>query len=223
MRDLIAHTGGGHRWVEAHLRAFAAGRAPEDVLVERPPAGESILTWFRDGARLLVDTLGRLDPEDSIGTSMWNVRLGAYFPSSSLYRHQAKETAVHRWDAQLAAGRTRPFDADLAAEWLDDTLADWLPAAATGGRQAHGPWHGRAVHFRASDVERDWVVRIDGPGAVAVERTAGPADVSVHAGASDLLLLVMNRVGAGTAGIDVTGDATLVELWADTIRYGSSD
>jgi hypothetical protein len=37
------------------------------------------------------------------------------------------------------------------------------------------------------------------------------------------LLLVMNRVGAGTAGIDVTGDATLVELWADTIRYGSSD
>lgn len=221
MWDLLSHTGRGHRWVEGHLRCFATGGDPATVVVEPPPPGDAIVDWFERGGELLVEALAELDPDDSVGTAMWNARLGSYFGSPSLHRHQAKETAVHRWDAELATGYPEPFDDPLAADWLDDTLAYWLPAAAAARRQAQG-WDGEGVRFHSTSPECDWVVRVDRCGEVTVQRSAGVADVSVAGRSSDLLLLAMNRIGPPSPDLEVAGAVALVDRWAATIRYGTA-
>ena len=59
------------------------------------------IDWFEDGVDLVTDALLRVDPT-SPAWSWTDDRTAGFWA-----RRQANETAVHRWDAQLADGRHR--------------------------------------------------------------------------------------------------------------------
>jgi len=64
-----------------------------------------LIEWFEEGAVILLDTLAAADPVESVWSWSANKRVAHYL------RMMPIETAVHRWDAQLAHGRTRqPLD-----------------------------------------------------------------------------------------------------------------
>ena len=59
----------------------------------------------------------------------------------------AQETAVHRLDAERAAGREHAIDAELAADGVDEFLFEflaWVAADAAAARRVGAPaLHGR--------------------------------------------------------------------------------
>src|ERR671938_68607 len=114
-----------------------------------------------DGAafRAAVGQVDALDP----GLPAWNPAPQAK-RVEYWYRRMAHETALHRWDAQMAVGLGEPIEAKLAAdgvtEVLDtDTLLDDLPhhervvAAATASDLLLSLW-GR-VRFDVLEVAGD--------------------------------------------------------------------
>src|SRR6202034_1290764 len=104
----------------------------------------------------------------------------------------AHETAIHRVDAQLAAGSAvTPFDAPFAADGVDELLACFVPRRSTA-LQAEKP---AALAVRCTDEDRAWVLRI-GPDGVTTESAPvadGVADCSVRGAAADLYLALWNR------------------------------
>ncbi|MDX6717744.1 MAG: hypothetical protein QOH30_4302, partial [Baekduia sp.] len=61
--DLVLHLGEVHRWATAAVasKATRLSDVPADFLGAVPEAAETI-TWFRDGATTLCDTLATADP-----------------------------------------------------------------------------------------------------------------------------------------------------------------
>jgi uncharacterized protein (TIGR03083 family) len=196
--DLLEHIGRVHRWAAAN-----AQRAPDaepwwsrDVDIELPAEHPARVAWVRDGASALVKALDR-PPHTPAWSFMPPATVGFW------QRRQAQETAVHRVDAQLAAGRAQPVAADLAADGIDEVLA--MIPARPGRSSPTGA--GETIGLRATDVAGDWLVRL-GPEGMEVERGVDDADVTARGTASDLLLALWGRVDV--ADIDVSGDAEIL-------------
>jgi uncharacterized protein (TIGR03083 family) len=206
VRTLVTHTGGIHRWaadiVATGAKAFDtdAGRA-----VGTGPADEELLDWFSAGHAALVETL-RAAPDD--------VDCATFLPAPSRrafwVRRQAHETAVHRADAEAAAGGVTPFDPDFA----QDGMAELLQGFAARRSNAIGTT--AMVAVAPSDGSTPWLVRLGGERIAAgpVDQAPVDTDLTVAGTASDLYLWLWNRPSAAT----VTGDARIAELWAKTVR-----
>lgn len=220
MADLVRHTGVMHRLMVRTVETLAArqgGSAAEESSARVVTPGDAeLVDWFRDGAGLLEHKLTELDPDDTLGGANPNRTLDV-----SLCRHIARETAVHRWDAESAVGVPQPLPAEVAADWLDGLLLGWLPHAAGAGRQAQGPWRGERLAFERTDGPEGWVVTLAGPGDVVAARGSTRADVTVRATASSLLLLAMNRLTPQDDEIVVEGAEELLRRWRVEIRFGS--
>ena len=67
-------------------------------------------------------------------------------------RRQAHELAVHRWDAQLAAGAPQPIDRALAADGIQE-LFDILPARPGGAPTGNG----ETMHLHCTDGDGEWL------------------------------------------------------------------
>jgi hypothetical protein len=61
----------------------------------------------------------------------------------------------------------------------------------------------------------EWIVTV-GPEGVSVEGAHDKGDFAVGGPASDLFLLLWNRVGAD--GLQVFGDAGLLDRWREAVR-----
>ncbi|WP_354639057.1 maleylpyruvate isomerase family mycothiol-dependent enzyme [Kitasatospora camelliae] len=210
LRDLVLHTGQVHRWATAYV--VDGHRQPLDAAGQKAawgpePADAELVGWFREGHGRLVAAL-EAAPED---LDCWSF-LPAPSPLAFWARRQAHETAVHRIDAELAAGRQpTPVDAGLAEDGIDELLGGFMVRPGARVR---------------SDAVRTLLVRPqDRPGAgwlvtvsrepLAVERTTGAdADCTVTGTAHDLYLLLWNRVPATHA--TVTGDPAVLDLWRTT-------
>src|SRR5262249_46021751 len=103
--DLLEHIGYVHRWAAANL-----DRAPGDPYVRSremgiaAPGAGALPSWVRDGAPALADALAARPSN----TPAWTWLPP---PTNGFWRRrQAHETAVHRVDAQLAAGTVQPID-----------------------------------------------------------------------------------------------------------------
>ena len=126
--------------------------------------------------------------------------------AGAIARHQVQEAAVHRWDAEVAAGRSgSPLDADVAADALDEfvdiTLVE-LPRWT--------PWPGGdgVVELAPADVA-------GGSRPVVLGGAEGPSTTTttLSATASDLLLVLYRRLPLEAARI--SGDAALATAFAD--------
>jgi len=118
-------------------------------------------------------------------------------------RRQAHETSIHRYDAQLAAGRPEPLDGALAADGIDE-LFEMVPSWPWGGRVRGG---GETVHVHCTDRDGEWLLRLV-PDGIVVAREHAKADVAVRGAASDVLLFLYGR--AGREVLEVFGDVELL-------------
>ena len=102
--------------------------------LERPDGFPALLARFRAGVERLAAVLAAADPAAPVWT--WARQKDAGF----VIRHQAQETAVHRWDAEQAAGRAFTIDPDLAADSIDEFLEHTgRLAARRGGPRRRAP------------------------------------------------------------------------------------
>lgn len=113
-----------------------------------------------------------------------------------LVRRMAQEIAVHRVDAELAAGAAGPIDAALASDGIDEFLEFFLNAQ-------HGAVGG-SVHIHCTDVPGEWTVR-EGDDGFTVTREHAKGDCAIRGAAHDILLALWRR--APLTNCDVVGDA----------------
>jgi uncharacterized protein (TIGR03083 family) len=204
--DLLSHVGRIHRWVAGIVGA--GGEAPAQHWSQTVAPTNDLVEWFAAGVPLLADALERAGADapawswaPTQSTSMWS-------------RRMAHETAVHRWDAQAAAGGCEPIDATLAVDGIDEVF-DVLPHRR-GAERVVG--NGETIHLHATDAPGEWLVTLTPDGPVVTHAHA-KGDVAARAGASDLLLFVWGRVGVDAPGFDVFGDAELLSRWQQLARF----
>lgn len=197
---LVGHVGRVHRWTAGWA---VTGRS---ATVERPPAGDAIVAWCAAGTGELLAALSDGAAERSGPVETW---LGPQ-PASFWPRRMAIETALHRWDAQQAAGEPEPIEAELALDGIDEMLDVLVPQRVPGA--LHGA--GETLHLHATDVAGEWLITL-GPSGPVVERTHAKGDVAARGPASDLLLLLWSRLAPD--GLTVFGDASLLTRWTDEV------
>ena len=210
--ELLRHTGYVHRWAAgyvAHGYEEEVDRCGEDEVLRAGPGDAELLGWFRDGHAALVTTLRSASP----ALTCWSF-LDAPSPLAFWARRQAHETAIHRADAQAAAGAVTPFAAAFAADGIDELLVCF---ASRGG--VRGP--ARRLLVRATDTGDEWLAEV-GAGIMARRDKgeaagAGGADCVVAGTASDLYLLLWNRLPDG-GSVTVSGDPGLLRSWQNQVQ-----
>lgn len=211
VRDLVRHQGAVHRWA---TRFVAEGRTrPEPIAAETREDDAQLVPWFREGHERLVAAL-EAAPAD---LECWYF-LKAPTPLAFWARRQAHETAVHRVDAELALGRTpSPVDPRFAADGIDELLAAFHVRERSRVRSER-PGTLRVRTVDTDTARDDWLARVSA-GPMVVERPAsGEADCTVSGTAEELYLTLWNR--GPYEKLQVTGDASLLDLWRRTAGIG---
>jgi len=213
VKDLLRHTGYVHRWAARHVTEcpdqIIDGPSEEEIL--RGGTGDAgLLAWFRAGHAALVHTLATADPAVKCPTFM-----AAPSPLAFWARRQAHETAIHRADADSASGATPGYEADFAADGIDELIMGF------GRRRKYQPTTDGGLRLRvvATDTADAWSVEArEGrlhPGRDADgEQEAG---CTVSGPASGLYLYLWNRADAARAGVTITGDPGLLSAWQASV------
>ncbi|GAA4564019.1 maleylpyruvate isomerase family mycothiol-dependent enzyme [Planotetraspora kaengkrachanensis] len=219
--QLLKHLGEGHRWAETIVRTRAT-RPPSDRRLRDLPAGHEedaaeLGAWLAEGAERLGETLRDAGP----GALMWTPLPGE--GSAFLARRFAHETAVHRADAALAVGVEYSLNPEVARDGLDEWMKlESLPQAFDihpGKRELLGP--GRTLLFQATDGDAAWLVDLTGD-TIACRRATGEAAVTVRGPSAGLLLVLYGRrAPAREDGVEVLGDAHLLDWWLSRVGFGS--
>ncbi|HEX2316193.1 MAG TPA: maleylpyruvate isomerase family mycothiol-dependent enzyme [Thermomonospora sp.] len=213
--DLVVHLGRTHRWAHALVERLSPGNVPQRDIDMRFPADRrdpaGYLPWYAEGAAALLAALRAADP----GAAMWvwgddpHVRYWS--------RRMLHETAVHRADAQFAAGLDPVIEAAVAEDAVDELLAN-LPYARPWAPQVERlRGDGQTIALSSADTGVHWLVTL-GPAGFTWERTAARADeatVSVSAPVSDLDLFLWGRRKLGHPALEVSGDETLLIHWVE--------
>jgi uncharacterized protein (TIGR03083 family) len=204
VEQLVRHAGRPLQWAEANVGA--GGQMVQPSELERPPKGAAALPWYQATARRVADVLGEADPaavawswSDDHRVAFWSRRL-------------AQETAVHRVDAQSAAGTVEPIDGELALDGIDE-LFTALPFHPAGGAVVGD---GETIHLHCTDRDGEWLLRRDRDG-LHVERAHAKGDIAAKGTASDLLLVLQSRLPIDA--VQTFGDAAALERWQRDISF----
>jgi uncharacterized protein (TIGR03083 family) len=206
VRELVTHVGGVHRWAADIVRTRGHSVATDaGAAVGTGPSDAELIDWFREGHAALVAAL-RAAPADLDCATF----LPADSPRHFWARRQAHETAVHRADAQAAAGGggVTAFDPAFA----QDGIAELLRGFAA--RRSNAIEQRARIHLQPGDGP-SWLVTLGGERTVAEpDADPGPADpsyadVRVAGTSSALYLWLWNR----PAEVVITGDEPAAALW----------
>ena len=207
--DLVAHLGRIHHFVGALALdpAINVGELWEGSL---PGDGIDLIAWAEDGAIKVADGLAKAGP----GVAMWSwagqSADSGYWTSDFWARRQAHETAMHRWDAQGAAGSPAPIDRVLAVDGIDE----YLELSALRGGSVRGS--GETIHLHCTDGDGEWMLRRTTDG-LEFTHEHGKGDVAARGTANDLLLMLSGRLEPNA--LEVFGDAALLERWQSDARW----
>jgi uncharacterized protein (TIGR03083 family) len=222
VKDLLRHTGYIHRWAARHITEGPAEviDGPSEAEILRGGAADAdLLGWFRAGHAALVETLASADPAVRCATFM-----PAPSPLAFWTRRQAHETAIHRADAELAAGPAPEYPALFAADGIDELIMGFgqrrkyqrqaAPAAGSGLSAGAEP-----LRVIAADTGDAWSVEAR-EGLLQPRRDTGAAGAgcTVSGPASGLYLYLWNRAGAAEADVTVTGDPVLLTSWQASVK-----
>ncbi|MET8179697.1 maleylpyruvate isomerase family mycothiol-dependent enzyme [Streptomyces sp. NPDC005336] len=203
VRDLLSHLGRVHSWA---ARFVGEGLTdPVRPSVEPAPADAELVPWYRETHRRLVETLTEADPEVECFTF-----LPGPAPLAFWARRQAHETAIHRVDAESAAGMDfSPVDPAFAADGIDELLSG-LHSLERSRLRTDTP---RTLRFRATDQDAVWTVWVS-DGVPRTERNDdGVADYELSGPVADLYLALWNRLPH--SALSGKGDLELAALWRE--------
>jgi uncharacterized protein (TIGR03083 family) len=222
VRDLLRHQGYVHRWAGRFVTERLPDPVPDsseaEILAADPPDAQ-LLDWFREGHAALVDAL-RAAPAD---LQCWTF-LPAPSPLAFWARRQAHETAIHRVDAELAAGRAvTSSDPAFAADGIDELIMGFLGRQARRLTDEQRAGRRRSVLVQATDAGGEWQVQLteDDARAASVRRGSGtaPADCTLAGPAAGLYQVLWNRAEPGEATqVAAGGDAAVLRSWRDHRR-----
>ena len=158
--DLVWHIGEVHDFWGWIVREQVV--QPDNYVDPQRPGAEqpadeafaSVATFASERAAELYRVLADTDP----ATPVWS-----WTPQHDVAwvtRRMAHETAVHRVDAEHAAGRQHRLPPELAADGIDEFLEFFL---SRGGGANASPLVG-SVHLHCTDADGEWTVRPDARG-----------------------------------------------------------
>jgi uncharacterized protein (TIGR03083 family) len=206
-RDLLAHMGSHHRWVRGNIDRRREDGMESRAAHEPPPGNADAIEWLRAGAADLAQRLVELGADQMCWTWVDD------YPTTAFWaRRTANETAVHRWDMENTAGTPGPIDAALAV----DGVSEHLQIARRGFLGPVPTGNDETVHLHATDADGEWLVRLE-PDAMHVSSDHAKGDVAVRGTASDLFLILLNRVPASAA--EIFGDEELLARWLEKTRF----
>jgi uncharacterized protein (TIGR03083 family) len=212
VRDLARHTGGVHRWATGFVRGRTEPVAADlpEVVGTWPPDAD-LAAWLAQGCADLVGALTAAP--DSL--ECWTF-LPAPSPRAMWARRQAHETAMHRVDAELAAGRPlSPWSPAFAADGIDELLSLFVPRRSTG-LHADPPV---TLVVRCADVQAAWTLRLDRHGVTTTPATVADEDgasCTVAGQAGDLFRALWNRAGADD--LRITGERAVLGQFNEGVR-----
>lgn len=187
--DLVWHLTEVH-WFWARIVAELSSEPPPDEDGPHRPEPDQLVEMFRAGAEHLVQVLAAADPAATCWT--W---APTQQNTGFVRRHQVQEAAVHRWDAEHAAGHDVAFGAAMSVDAIEEFLTFSTSTLADHPEKPRPNLDGALV-LAASDAASEWTVTDDSqPGTVRF--ATGPADPElprVTGTASDLLLWLYGRV-----------------------------
>lgn len=213
--DLVKHLGGGDRFWAAIVGAGPADAPPAEAAAARaalevPREREVLLVWLAASTQLLLSALREAGPD--AGCWAWWSALQTPRTSGGVARHRVQESAVHTYDAQLAAGAPQPLPTEVALDGVEEFL---FTCVATPSAWPHKP---TAFDFHTTE-GRSWRLTVDGDGARSTRIPAPTAatgedsdapGASIHGTASELVLYLYDRIPADSLHVD--GDAGLLDL-----------
>jgi uncharacterized protein (TIGR03083 family) len=191
---------------DARLPGFSAWRDNNFAWEAAPPG---VVEFAKQTQAELAGRLAELDPSEPVWTFFEPNQTAGF-----VQRRIAHETAVHCWDAQAAQGIAEPIPAELAKDGVDEYV-DAIIHVNRESLKYEGKlptFSGERYAFHRSDGDGDWLVEI-APEEIRASRSTEPADVTIAGPVSDLNLFMYNRVPLDR--LEVTGDATLLDRWAE--------
>jgi uncharacterized protein (TIGR03083 family) len=188
--ELARHLGDGQRsWaatVTAGPGATAKSTPTDAPAAPREPA--ALVAWSAAATRELLAALATAGPDRGCWT--WWDGSQTSQTSGAVARRQLQEVAVHTYDAQFALGAPLPLPDEVALDGVAEFLST---SCAYASPWPHEP---AALDFRAAEGP-SWRLRLAADG-VRVARLsdddATPATASVRGTASDLVLMLYDRV-----------------------------
>jgi uncharacterized protein (TIGR03083 family) len=204
VETLVRHSCRPLLWATANVEAKGEMATPDEL--PRAPKGEGALPFFRDAAVTCVTALRAAGPDAPAWGWAGDGRAAFWA------RRMAHEMAMHRYDAESAAGSPQPIDGELAVDGIDEFL-ELLGAHPAGGAAAG---NGETIHFHCTDRDGEWLVHRDAD-AVRVERQHAKGDVAARGTASDLLLVLVSRAPAGA--VETFGDVGMLEAWQRDVSF----
>jgi uncharacterized protein (TIGR03083 family) len=199
---LLRHIGDVHRWAATVVGERIPARLQRDFAGPAEP--DALLVWYLEGCVALVDVLEAASPDDTFW--FWGPAPNAL---AFWARRQANETAIHRCDAESARGPITPLTPVDAVDALDE----WVGLATRRAKAPEGD--GRILRIAPLDANATWSVILGERVEVTSDRGRGHCEL--RGSASDLYLWSMNR--RGTDGLTISGDESLLQVWADNIKF----
>ncbi|MFD6424286.1 maleylpyruvate isomerase family mycothiol-dependent enzyme [Streptomyces sp. NPDC060198] len=229
LRDLAVHVGGAHRWAGEMVRTGAR----EELADERVPGfggpdlggpdgtpdgaeyRAALDAWLTEGAAATVAALREAGPDAAVWS--WGGDARAAFWA----RRMTHETVVHLADAALTTGAVYTQEPEVAADTIDEWLSIVLHAQRSGDPEAAElRGGGRSLHLHATDrPDVGWLVGFDEDG-LTWQRAHAEATVTVRGTLTDLMLLMNRRIAPGAEGLEVLGEAALLDFWLARTSFG---
>jgi uncharacterized protein (TIGR03083 family) len=207
VRDLAKHVGGVQGfWT--HVLAEGMGRAKPAFDEEPGPAAG---LWIVQIGGFLVNELKAATAETNVWTWNPNDQSAAF-----VARRMAHETAVHRYDAQTAAGNPQPIDASLAADGIEEIfeMVNHWPDVNEQAEKVTG--EGQSLHLHSAE-GNEWLIAMN-PDGLDIKREHAKGDLALKGAVSDLELLLYDRPPIGE--VERFGDDAVLDAWYRVFKFG---
>jgi hypothetical protein len=123
----------------------------------------------------------------------------------------AHETAVHRFDAQMAIGKPEPIDPPaLAADGIEEIFV------MVGAWPDSGRGNGETLHLHSAE-GNEWLITMN-PDGLDVRREHAKGDLALKGAVSDLELLLYDRPPIGE--VERFGDDGVLDGWKRVFKFG---
>ena len=201
LRDLAKHVGGVQGfWT--HVLAEGTGR-PKPAFDDEP--GPSAGLWLVQIGGFLVNELKAASADTKVWT--WNP---ADQSAAFAARRMAHETAVHRFDAQMAIGKPEPIEPALAADGIEEifVMVDAWPESGRG--------EGQTLHLHSAEGD-EWLITMN-PDGLDIKREHAKGDLALRGAVSDLELVLYDRPPIGD--VERFGDESVLDSWYRVFKIG---